>query len=764
MKFFKWFSGAVFGLTLAALALPAAASQGSLTGIELDDLNSNGQIERAVLSIENSAHTIWNVRGTTGFKVWYGANQLKLTTAFLASAPGANPAKIEIVWDEHDPNLPIDTSAANFQVQYDAQPIGLGVDDGATALPAIPKGDATAQKLTVDKASPILVSSVPVYGELNQLRKDPIVLTFSEPIKTDTFGFTTDPQFLGWSWTFSSDRKIVTVQPANLGYGRQVTFTINPTVTDDAGNPLGYGPYPDPFVFLSTTSDVYGLHSDPILQLSNPYDGAQLPIGTANIVSWWTNASDIATVRISLSRDGYNYSPVFTAPVSDPYPWFPTGPTGSLWMKIEGYRTNGTLVNFSTIGPMTLVQPPAPDPFAVLINPVVSASDTSATITLSLNRPPVSTTMTCNGSTAVSSFTASGLRPVTVALSLTGLQKDAAYACSAALKDALGGALNLTLPSFKASAAVDKTPPKVINGPVVDQFDAAAKTAHVSWTTDKPSIAVVNYGLLLNYGLQVRDDALSTSHSLTLTGLLPGAMHQLRITSLDANGNASVTKDYRFVFLKNGDRVKSAGGSAVYWVLGGKRYVFPNETVYRSWFADFYNVLPIPDAQLASIAIGGNVQMHAGTWLVKITSDPKVYAVEPDGTLRWVRTEAHARAMFGKDWAKHVRDIDVSLFGDYRVGHDLADDEYPEGTMTRTADGSVWRVSGKNIVRQRVTKDGLESNHYAAASADPAALFRPVDENSAAWKRLTTGDSISAHDDRMNVVRLSADGTQTIAP
>ena len=55
----------------------------------------------------------------------------------------------------------------------------------------------------------------------------------------------------------------------------------------------------------------------------------------------------------------------------------------------------------------------------------------------------------------------------------------------------------------------------------------------------------------------------------------------------------------------------------------------------------------VTDAQLAAYAIGGNVTYRPGTRLVKIQSDPKVYAVDAHGVLRWVKTEAAAIALYG---------------------------------------------------------------------------------------------------------------------
>ena len=83
-----------------------------------------------------------------------------------------------------------------------------------------------------------------------------------------------------------------------------------------------------------------------------------------------------------------------------------------------------------------------------------------------------------------------------------------------------------------------------------------------------------------------------------------------------------------------GSLIKGASSPAVYFCgRGGKRYVFPNEQAFHTWFVDFSAVITIPDASLGSIMIGGNVNYRPGVRMVKIQSDPKVYAVAPGGTL-----------------------------------------------------------------------------------------------------------------------------------
>lgn len=100
----------------------------------------------------------------------------------------------------------------------------------------------------------------------------------------------------------------------------------------------------------------------------------------------------------------------------------------------------------------------------------------------------------------------------------------------------------------------------------------------------------------------------------------------------------------------------------------GKRYVFPNDKVYFTWYPNFSGVVTISDQTLGSITIGGNVTYKPGSRLIKVNTDQKVYAVGAGGTLRWVETEAIAAALYGSQWKFQVVDIADSFFVNYKTG------------------------------------------------------------------------------------------------
>ncbi len=187
-----------------------------------------------------------------------------------------------------------------------------------------------------------------------------------------------------------------------------------------------------------------------------------------------------------------------------------------------------------------------------------------------------------------------------------------------------------------------------------------------------------------------------------------------------------------------GDLIKMDGLSAVYFLgADGKRYVFPDQSSYFSWYSDFSGVITVSATELQSYPLGYNVSIRPGTRLVKITTDPKVYAVEPGGHLRWIQSEADALALYGADWAKMVVDVNDSFFiNSYTIIEPLASGEYPAGQLLKNADGSsiyYW--------------DGAEYRKFTSEAAFVANGFNfnhVIEVEDMTWSPL--GADITAHE------------------
>ncbi|MDD5347775.1 MAG: hypothetical protein PHT59_04090 [Candidatus Omnitrophica bacterium] len=121
-----------------------------------------------------------------------------------------------------------------------------------------------------------------------------------------------------------------------------------------------------------------------------------------------------------------------------------------------------------------------------------------------------------------------------------------------------------------------------------------------------------------------------------------------------------------------GSVIRGQATDSVYYVSGNSRYVFPNQSTFLSWYPDFSGVVTVSDAELSSVPLAGNVTYRPGVRLVKVQTDPKTYAVDKGGVLRWVTSEAAARDLYGDDWNRQIDDVPDIFFTNYRVGEPIS--------------------------------------------------------------------------------------------
>ncbi|MDD5071899.1 MAG: hypothetical protein PHQ42_04160 [Patescibacteria group bacterium] len=178
-----------------------------------------------------------------------------------------------------------------------------------------------------------------------------------------------------------------------------------------------------------------------------------------------------------------------------------------------------------------------------------------------------------------------------------------------------------------------------------------------------------------------------------------------------------------------GSLIKMDGLSSVYYLgADGKRYVFPNEQTYFSWYSDFSSVVTIPQSELESYPLGANVTIRPGTKLVKITTDPKVYAVEPSGTLKWVPDEATAAALYGAEWAKRVVDVSDAFFTNYTVSAtNVSSTAYPTGSLVKFGtEADVYYINADGTASKVATEAAFTANRFKWSDVITSTLTLPT--------------------------------------
>lgn len=174
-----------------------------------------------------------------------------------------------------------------------------------------------------------------------------------------------------------------------------------------------------------------------------------------------------------------------------------------------------------------------------------------------------------------------------------------------------------------------------------------------------------------------------------------------------------------------GDLIKRADNSAVYYYgSDGMRHPFPNSAIYFSWYSDFSGVQTLSADALAAINIGKNVTVRPGTKLVKITTDPKVYAVEGKN-VRHIDSEARAQKLFGANWGSRVIDLSDAFFAsDYAYGSAVSSDVHPDGTLVSyEGNSSIYLISGGKK-RMFSNMDAFNANKYKLSDVvvSPASI------------------------------------------
>ncbi|MFA4937115.1 MAG: hypothetical protein WC575_02400 [Patescibacteria group bacterium] len=193
----------------------------------------------------------------------------------------------------------------------------------------------------------------------------------------------------------------------------------------------------------------------------------------------------------------------------------------------------------------------------------------------------------------------------------------------------------------------------------------------------------------------------------------------------------------------NGRLSKIAGNSAVYYFDGVSRYVFPNEITYKSWYADFSKVEMVIPSELYKYPIGGNITIRPGTWLVKATNNPTVYATEPGGALRALDSEIRISTLYGNNWQNRVVDIPAPFFVNYKIGSTITTNKYPAGTLIKYSGQTSYYYIGTDGLKHLVSASALIANHLQTNFAVETTI------------QYGTGSQINAFDSKIS----SASGT-----
>lgn len=135
-------------------------------------------------------------------------------------------------------------------------------------------------------------------------------------------------------------------------------------------------------------------------------------------------------------------------------------------------------------------------------------------------------------------------------LTLSGLSPDTTYHFRVKSKDAAGNLA--TSGDFTFTTTTSDTDTPVFSN--VRSSNVTNTSATITWTTNEAADSQVEFGTTPSYGRStVLNPQMTTDHSQSLSGLIPGTVYHFRVKSRDAAGNLGTSTD--FTFMTQGDGI-----------------------------------------------------------------------------------------------------------------------------------------------------------------------------------------------------------------
>ncbi|MFA6593778.1 MAG: hypothetical protein WCT16_00825 [Candidatus Buchananbacteria bacterium] len=171
----------------------------------------------------------------------------------------------------------------------------------------------------------------------------------------------------------------------------------------------------------------------------------------------------------------------------------------------------------------------------------------------------------------------------------------------------------------------------------------------------------------------------------------------------------------------DGDLIKTASYSAVYYVTGGKKYLFVNRVTYTTWSNavgdannNFAGLKVISQSEFDALPLGGNITARQGVNLIKFDNSGLVYAVAPGSKLCKLVDSAAQTALYGSAApiviqssfeANYTKDATCDL---------TATSKYPDGTLLKSGSDYYYVEGGQ---KRLVSSDAFTANSFKASWA-----------------------------------------------
>ena len=159
----------------------------------------------------------------------------------------------------------------------------------------------------------------------------------------------------------------------------------------------------------------------------------------------------------------------------------------------------------------------------------------------------------------------------------------------------------------------DTTPPIISS---ISFLSFTSNSATITWTTNEPADTQVTYGPTSSLGsVTTLDSSLTTSHTVTVSGLTGGTTYHLKVLSKDVAGNLTTSGDYAFgtdaapsghtITSITGNQSSYAPGASMDLILKGKDSTGAPATNSNGYNVQYY-IYPASDPYFRSSYIQSN--------------------------------------------------------------------------------------------------------------------------------------------------------------
>ena len=328
--------------------------------------------------------------------------------------------------------------------------------------------------------------------------------------------------------------------------------TAGITVGSDSGYPGATVTIP--VNFTPGAADVSTVQFD--LMFASTLSSGTISTGPAALSAGKSASSNVITGGVRVLIFGLNQNVIGSGVIANVQMNIsPSAPLGAISVNISNIVASDPYANQAMVvgiaGSVVVVAPPDTTP--PVISAVSSSSILSSGVTINWTTNEAADTQVEYGpTTSFGENTTLDDAMVTLHFqAINGLAAGTLYYYRVMSRDGAGNLAISDTYTFTTMEEVDLTPPDISS---VSSSNITSTSVTITWTTDEASDSQIDYGLKPNQYDESTplSSSMATSHSQTITGLMPDTRYHCQVKSRDAAGNLGTSSNFSFRTLESG--------------------------------------------------------------------------------------------------------------------------------------------------------------------------------------------------------------------